>query len=379
MSGLKNRLAAAIRRDGPLSIADYMTVCLTDPENGYYTNAQAIGRQGDFITAPEISQVFGELIGLFLADYWQRSGAPGRICLAELGPGRGTLMADLLRAARLVPGFFQALEVHLVEVSPRLAAEQAERLAESGKQPVWQPDIASLPQGLPLFVVANEFFDALPIRQFEKTAEGWFERLVGLDEAGTGLATCLSGEPAPDIPPHADSAPLGAIVETAEAASAVSQALAARISQDGGIALYIDYGHAGTALGDTFQAVRAHGFADPLAEPGLADLTAHVDFGALAASAVGAAGAGAVIWGPIGQGSFLGRLGLRQRVLSLGAGKPPETVRALEAAAARLAAPDRMGVLFKCLVVSRQGGPVPAGFEPADTAPALEPQLGGTR
>ena len=341
-----------------MPLSDYMAACLTDPEDGYYTKARPLGREGDFITSPEISQVFGELLGLALADYWDRSGRPARLCLAELGPGRGTLMADILRAARIVPGFFEAAEIHLVEVGERLAADQAAALRDSGKSPRWHAALDDLPGGLPLFLVANEFFDALPIRQFVRLEGGWRERLVGLD-AQTGELAFRLGEAAD--PPTLD-APKGSVAEIAGPAREAVRALAKRLAAEGGIALIVDYGHEGGAFGDSFQAVRGHAYADPFAEPGLADLTAHVDFSALARAA---GEAGAWSWGPVSQGTLLGRLGIAERVRRLVAGKPPEAAREIETAANRLVSPDRMGALFKALALTRPEAPPPAGFGPA--------------
>lgn len=364
MTTLEERLRATLRRDGPMFVATYMQTCLTDPDHGYYTRSQAIGRQGDFITAPEISQVFGELIGLFFADYWQRSGAPSAVTLIELGPGRGTLMADLLRAAKTVPGFAKSLDVHLVEISPLLRDEQAERLAGCGFQPTWHADIADIADiatGQPVFVIANEFFDALPIRQFVLGENGWRERVI-CEEPVTGALVMGLSEQLATVPDRFCLSPVGSTVETTEAAGGIGRHIAGRIATHGGIGLVIDYGHGGSAVGDTFQAVRDHAYADPLVEPGKADLTAHVDFGYLADCAVEA---GAKPWRLIDQRAFLQNLGLGERVQGLSRGKPPSLVRDLKAAADRLIGESQMGALFKCLAITPAGAPsiCPAGFE----------------
>jgi SAM-dependent MidA family methyltransferase len=314
---LADRIKALIRHDGPMSVASYMALALGDPEHGYYATREPFGRGGDFVTAPEVSQMFGELIGLWCLVVWQRMGSPERFELVELGPGRGTLMADLWRAASIRRGFVEAARVHLVETSRRLRAAQAETLAHLPRPPVWHDDIASLPLG-PAIIVANEFFDALPVRQFALTEDGWRERVIGLDD------------------------------ETCRPAGAIAGALASRVAAQGGAFLAIDYGYA-EGCGDTLQAVRAHAFADPLSEPGRADLTAHVDFGALANAA---RGAGARVHGPMTQGDFLVKLGLLDRAASLGADKAVEARDELTAAVDRLAGPSGMGTLFKVLAAT---------------------------
>ncbi|HET7716600.1 MAG TPA: SAM-dependent methyltransferase, partial [Bauldia sp.] len=299
MTPLGEKIAALIAANGPITIADYMALCLGDREHGYYMVREPFGGSGDFITAPEVSQIFGELIGLWAVATWQAMGSPSPFVLVELGPGRGTLMADLLRAARLRPAFLDAARIHLVETSPRLRAIQEATLA--GAAVTWHAAIDALPAG-PAIVVANEFFDALPIRQYVATASGWAERMVGLDEAGRlrfGMRD--SAGPSSTVPTHAKPSarmgkptpsgegdtPYGAggIVEISPAATAIMSTLATRIASDGGAALIIDYGYEGPAFGETLQAVRGHRHVDPLAEPGEADLTAHVDFAALARAA----------------------------------------------------------------------------------------------
>ena len=347
---LGEKLAAIIAADGPISIADYMRHCLADPQHGYYATRDPLGAAGDFVTAPEISQMFGELIGAWLVHAWRAAGAPVPAILAEAGPGRGTLMADILRAASIDPAFVNAISVHLVETSPALRDKQKAMLSGlSGvKAPVtWHERIEDVPEG-PLFFIANEFFDALPIRQYIRTGGQWRERVVGLGDTGNlalGLGPGRLDRPIKD-------APEGAIVEIRPAATAIMDIIAGRIAASGGAALIIDYGYGQAAFGDTFQAVRNHAFADPLTEPGEADLTAHVDFAALARSA---RKAGAAAHGPMDQGAFLLATGLLERAARLGAGKDAQTRDAISEAVERLAGPDAMGALFKVLAVTHTG------------------------
>jgi SAM-dependent MidA family methyltransferase len=298
----------------------------------------------DFTTAPEISQVFGELLGLWAAVVWQSMGAPDPVILAESGPGRGTLMADALRAiGQTVPAFRRALPVHLVETSPRLRAVQAALLPDA----TWHERIETLPSG-PLLLLANEFLDALPIRQQVETATGWAERYV------VGGRFVL----VPDEPPNAS----GEVVEFSEAACAVVRHLAARLVREGGAALFLDYGPETSQPGDSLQALRHGAPVDPLADPGSADLTAHVDFPALATVA---RAAGAAVHGPIPQGLFLTRLGLYPRAQRLARGQPWCRAAELIEAAQRLAEPERMGRLFKAFAVTDPRLPVPPGFAAA--------------
>lgn len=354
---LAARIADLITVGGPITVADYMAICLGDPDDGYYFTRDPFGTAGDFVTAPEISQMFGEIVGAALVEGWQSVGAPSPVHLVELGPGRGTLMADILRVVRLKPELSEALDVHLVETSPALRAAQARTIAPSGRRPRWHDSIESLPEG-PLLVIANEFFDALPIRQFVAAGGVWRERVVGLGPAG-GLAFGLGAGTLDHsrLPPELHPARDGAILEASTASTAAMTALAARIAAHGGLALVIDYGHVRSAVGDTFQAVKAHQPVDPLAEPGLADLTAHVDFAALARAA---AAAGAAVHGPLEQGQFLTAAGLLQRAGHLGAGKGPEVQEAIRTAVERLAGPREMGKLFKVMAVTRPGVPTAA-------------------
>ena len=304
----------------------------------YYANHDPFA---DFTTAPEISQVFGELLGLWAAVVWQQMGRPAPVLLAEAGPGRGTLMADALRAIGQVAGdFAAALRLHLVETSPRLRAEQAARLPSA----TWHERLADLPQG-PLILLANEFLDALPIRQFVRRAGSWRERHVA---AGAFIECPLTDLPF-DLP---DDLTEGAVIEVNEVARAAVADLAARLAQSGGAALFLDYGPEGSAAGDSFQAIRAGRPADPLRAPGSADLTAHVDFAALARRA---RDVGAAVFGPLAQGIFLARLGLSERARRLARERTPEQAAAIFAGVERLAAPDRMGRLFKALAIAHPG------------------------
>jgi NADH dehydrogenase [ubiquinone] 1 alpha subcomplex assembly factor 7 len=347
MTPLEAEIRRIIAVDGPMSVAAFMRLCLGHPEHGYYTTRDPFGRGGDFITAPEISQMFGELIGLWAAAAWQAMGAPARVALMELGPGRGTLMADALRAARVVPAFVAALNVHLVETSPVLRRLQQERLAGLGVPVAWHGDIADVPDG-PLIVIANEFFDALPVHQAVKAADGWHERMVGVD-AGA-LAFALHPDPIPGfaaiVPGRLAGAPTGAVYEW-RSGDVVAE-IAHRVAGHGGAALTLDYGHRESALGETLQAVGRHAFADPLASPGEVDLTAQVDFAALARTAEGA---GARVHGPVAQGEFLRRLGIEARAAALRATATPAQAVDIDDALARLAGTggDAMGELFKAI------------------------------
>jgi SAM-dependent MidA family methyltransferase len=348
---LERELRRMIAAEGPISVAAYMAQCLCHPRYGYYVTRDPFGAAGDFITAPEISQMFGELLGLWAIGIWQRVGSPTRVALVELGPGRGTLMADALRAAKIVPEFRAALEVHLVEISPALRRRQEETLLASGVDIVWHDHPSMLPDA-PLIVLANEFLDALPVRQAVKGADGWHERMVGLADTA-GFAFGLSPEPLPRfeelLPAHLRGAQAGALFEW-RSDTLVSE-LCRRLVRFGGAALFVDYGHLEPAFGDTLQAMRGHAYADPLQNPGETDLTAHVDFTAVAAAA---RQAGARTHGPVPQGEFLGLLGIAARAARLKAAAAPAQRDAVDAALARLVGPGRqnMGELFKVLVLS---------------------------
>ena len=340
---LPDRLARAITLAGPMPVSQFMAAA-----NGhYYATQEAIGAGGDFVTAPEISQMFGELIGLWCADVWDRAGRP-EAAWVELGPGRGTLAADARRA--MAKAGFEP-PVHFVETSPRLRALQADAVPEA----TFHDSVDTLPTDVALIVVANEFFDALPIRQLIRRGDGWHERLVACQDT---LFLPIAGKPVPldVLPEPLRDAPAGSVLEISPASVAVMTALARRITAQGGALLAIDYGYEGPALGDTLQAVRGHGFANPFEDPGAVDLSAHVDFTTLAAAAQSA---GAVAWGPITQRDLLGGLGIDTRATAL-ARVTPEKADAILADRARLM--SDMGTLFRALAVTRADWPTPAAF-----------------
>jgi SAM-dependent MidA family methyltransferase len=343
---LPDTLRRRIQASGPISVAEYMAQANTH----YYATRDPFGAAGDFTTAPEISQMFGELAGLWLADAWDRAGRPQGTRYVELGPGRGTLAADALRAMRAA-GLTPAVE--LVETSPLLRARQ-EALLPGAR---WHDGLETLPEAGPLLVVANEFFDALPARQIVRAGAGWYERVVDAEE---GRFVPKAGPPVPGsaIPAHVREAPEGSILEVSPAAAAVAAALAQRLVRQGGVALIVDYGHALTAAGETLQAVRGHAYADPWEEPGESDLTVHVDFEALGAAA---RAQGATVAGPVGQGAWLTALGIDARTAALTAAAP-DRADEIAAARTRLVDPAQMGTLFKVLALVAPGWPAPAGF-----------------
>ncbi len=349
MTSLKDQLIAQITAQGPISLAEYMQVCLFHPSLGYYATRDPLGVEGDFTTAPEISQMFGELLGLCLAQTWLDQGRPDGAVFAELGPGRGTLMRDALRAAGSVVG---DIPVHLVEASPALRKVQAETLGAA--EVTWHDHAAQLPE-VPLFLIANEFFDALPIRQFRRGETGWFERQVGAGEGRLHL-----GE-APETGFEAlahrlgDTEP-GQVVELRASAGPIIEALSEKIARCGGAAILIDYGD-WRSRGDTFQAVKGHEPVDPFGEPGNADLTAHVDFEALAAASSCATA------GMTPQGVFLERLGITARANALAQGLTGDALQAHIAAHRRLTHPDAMGHLFKAIALYPEAAPPPPGFD----------------
>lgn len=345
MTPLAEILARRIEATGPITLADYMTECLLHPRFGYYATRDPLGRSGDFVTAPEISQMFGEVIGLGFAQAWLDQGRPAPFLLAELGPGRGTLMADLLRAAAVVPGFRAAAALHLVEASPVLRRAQAEVLGDAN--PVWHDRLDTLPD-LPLFLIANEFLDALPIRQFQRASEGWCERQVGVAGGALVFGLAVATHYAALADRLDDTGP-GMVVETCAPATAVAEAVAGRIATRGGAALFVDYGN-WRSRGDTFQAMQAHGYVDPLEAPGCADLTAHVDFEAISRAVDRVPGATASGMTP--QGVVLERLGITARAQALARNLTGAALESHLAAHRRLTHRDEMGSLFQCLSVT---------------------------
>lgn len=351
MTALAEDLRALIASEGPIPVDRYMALALGHPRHGYYMTRDPFGAGGDFVTAPEISQVFGELVGVWAAEAWAAMGRPAAVRLVELGPGRGTLMADLLRAARSLPAFHAALSVHMVETSPHLAARQRQALAAAGVPAAWHRDLAEVPAG-PTILIANEFLDALPVRQFIMTERGWRERVIGL--SGGSLAFGLAADPVPPalVPERLRAAEPGAACEIRPAQDALAAGLAARNAPLAG--LFVDYGHIGSAHGETLQAVKDHRFVDPLTEPGEADLTAHVDFEAFG-DAVRAAGLAAAP--PVTQRDLLFLLGLAPRAEAL-ARANPAAFDMIRAGVERLVdpSPAGMGALFKTIAVASDDG-----------------------
>lgn len=356
MNALAARIARLIETQGPLSIAQFVTVALHDPDDGYYATRDPFGVRGDFITAPEISQIFGELIGLWCVQVWLDQGRPSPARLVELGPGRGTLMVDALRAARLVPEFLDAVEIVLVEASPTLRAVQGESLREFGARVRWSSEWV-VDKSCPHFVIANEFFDALPIRQYVRTERGWCERMVTV-ENNDALAFALAPIATPLGFEGGDAAPLGAVYEVSPAALALAEEIARGIARHGGAALVVDYGYSQPGFGETLQAVGGQTFKTVLADPGAVDLSAHVDFAALATAAHRG---GARTCGPIGQGSFLKALGVDARASRL-ARNDPDHAPTIAGAVDRLTNPAQMGTLFKALAIMPPNAPLPPGF-----------------
>ncbi len=358
MSALHAKIRDMILQDGPIPLELYMMLALSHPSLGYYASRDPLGEKGDFITSPEISQMFGELLGLWAVDAWTNMGSPGELHLIELGPGRGTLMQDALRAAKLAPDFLAALQVHLVEASPILIEAQKQRLSGYAHQIHWHASLDTIPEG-PSIVLANEFFDALPVRQYVKTPNGWHERMIGLDE-NDSLAFGLSPDAETNIKAEA---PIGSVLEISTLSYRLIMQIAQRLLRSGGAALIIDYGHVQTSFGETLQAISGHQPVDPLANPGEADLSAHVDFDSLQRAA---RNSGAQIYGPVLQADFLKRLGIEQRAASLMHQADETQSAAIAAALKRLTQIDQptdMGALFKVMAFTHPAMPEPAGFE----------------
>jgi NADH dehydrogenase [ubiquinone] 1 alpha subcomplex assembly factor 7 len=358
---LEKDIRRRIRAAGPMPVDEYMNLCLADPAYGYYTTRDPLGARGDFITAPEISQMFGELIGLWMTAVWKQMGAPANVRIIELGPGRGTLMKDALRAAEVVPEFRNALVVHMVELSPMLKAQQEKTLEHLVIPVYWHASFDDVPEGSAI-IVANEFFDALPVRQAVKTEKGWHERQIGVGEDGK-LSFTIGAEPIRHferlLPLPLRAAPADGIFEWR--ADSVAIDLGRRVAK-GGAALVIDYGHATSAVGNTLQAVGQHAYADPLTAPGTVDLTAHVDFQPLIATMEAI---GTKAYGPIEQSEFLRRLGIETRALTLKANATRAAAAAVDSALARLTGHGRtgMGALFKAAAFTHPALGVPPGFE----------------
>jgi len=358
---LLERLKTEIAAGGPIGVDVYMARCLHDPKDGYYATRPALGADGDFITAPMVSQMFGELIGLWAVEAWRRMAAPARVLLVEMGPGDGTLMSDVLRAARLAPDFLDAAELWLIETSQPLAARQQERLAGAAPALRWIERLDQAPGDAPMLLIANELLDCLPARQFVRTAEGLAERVVGLGQDG---ALAFGLRPAPlGAAPAAEGAACGALIEVSTAQQALAAELGSRVVRQGGAALLIDYGSGEPGGGDTLQALARHTAVDPLAAPGEADLTVHADFPAVCGAA---AAAGASV-GLLTQGVFLGRLGIVERAAALARGRPDQAPR-IERQLDRLIGDEAMGALFKAACIHHPGLAPPA-FEDASWSP----------
>lgn len=370
-SPLHHEIAKLIATAGPMPVWRYMQLCLTHPRYGYYIAHDPLGREGDFITAPEVSQMFGELIGLWAASVWREMGSPSTVHLIELGPGRGTMMADALRALRVLPPLHDALSIHMVEINPVLRDQQRATLA-GVHNAHWHNSLDDVPRG-PSIILANEYIDALPIHQMVKRDDGWHERTVELDAAGK-LIFGVAQDAVPRfevlLPPLVRAAPVGAIFEWRPDSEIM--ALAMRLRETGGAALIVDYGHVRSDAGDTLQAIARHSFADPLQNAGEADVTAHVDFQALARAAEDV---GACVHGPVTQGEFLQRLGIDARANSLMANASEEVADGIKTAKTRLIGSGRggMGAMFKVLAISDPSLPMLVGFADEDPAAGAAP------
>jgi NADH dehydrogenase [ubiquinone] 1 alpha subcomplex assembly factor 7 len=347
---LLSEIKKLIQSLGPMPVWRYMELCLTHPQHGYYVSRDPLGREGDFTTAPEVSQMFGELLGLWTASVWKGMGSPALLRLVELGPGRGTMMADALRALRILPPLYQMLNIHLVEINPVLRDKQKAALS-AARNISWHDSIDDVPEG-PAIILANEYFDVLPIHQAVKKETGWHERVIVLDEDGN-LAFDAAPDPLPRfevlLPPLLRAAPAGAVFEWRPDAEIMK--IASRVRDQDGAALIIDYGHVRSDAGDTFQAIARHSYTDPLKTPGQADVTAHVDFRALANAAEDM---GARVHGPVTQGDFLQQLGIETRAVTLMAKASHEVSEDISIALQRLIGGGRggMGTMFKVLGVS---------------------------
>lgn len=332
---LENIIRELITYNGSLSVAAYWSLCLSHPEHGYYMNRDPLGAQGDFTTAPEISQLFGEMVGIWIAERWHEMGQPEAFYLVECGPGRGTLMADVLRVAKILPDFLRSIQIHLVEMSPSLRAKQGEAL--KGHQLVWHEDISTLPNNLPIIFIGNEFLDALPVHQYVFQDGKWFERMVGLDghkNLSWGLlASGMDFGRSPEV---------GAVLEISPAREDFMADIAGRIGSQGGAGLFIDYGHDQSGYGDTLQAVKDHHYADILKDCGEADITSHVDFGRLS-EIVRAKNLSVLL---SGQGEFLKRLGIEIRAEQLA-----QKSDSISSGLHRLIDDAEMGKLFRVMEI----------------------------
>jgi NADH dehydrogenase [ubiquinone] 1 alpha subcomplex assembly factor 7 len=357
MNALGERIAALIEANGPIDVAQFMTMCLHDPKDGAYASRSPIGAGGDYVTSPEISQVFGEMCGLWVVQSWHNQGRPARPLLVELGPGRGTMMKDALRAISAAARKFLAdAEIVLVEASPALRELQEKTLTDAPAKISWVGNFNEIAVERPLYLLANEFFDCLPIRQFVKKDGRWFEKMMTVKDKALTLA--LAPVPVRVLPAGFEAAPEGGVCESCPAATALAQDIGHKLAAYGGTALVIDYGYAVPEFRDTLQAVKRHKYADVLSAPGSCDLSAHVDFGALAAAAKKG---GAATFGPREQGDFLADIGIEVRVqkLIMANAKQAQTI---VGSVRRLIAPKEMGALFKVLALTPASAPKPPGF-----------------
>mgnify|MGYP001222312244 CR=1 FL=1 len=361
MTPLESRLRHIIKTAGSISVAKFMQIALSDPEYGYYQTRDPLGVQGDFVTSPEISQIFGEIIGLWCVVTWQNAGRPRNIILLELGPGRGTLMADILKTAKKVsPEFTNALKVHLIETSPVLKQQQRAILKEY--EITWQNDIEQIPSE-PALIIANEFFDALPTEQYVMTKDGWYQRHITVDQKHDNLSFInvpLKKQESPVFPNQISNAKIDSIFERNAISERIMRSIAERIRDNGLASLIIDYGHTQTQLGETLQAVKSHKYHNPLTDIGEVDLTSHVDFEALVATSKTL---GTRVHGPITQRDFFTSLGIEQRTRTLAAKAEGGQVPLLLEGSKRLIAKNGMGTLFKVMAITPKRGETPAGFE----------------
>jgi NADH dehydrogenase [ubiquinone] 1 alpha subcomplex assembly factor 7 len=361
MTALKDHLVKIIKLNGPISISDYMMESMTNPQHGYYVNQDPLGERGDFITSPEISQMFGEMIGLWFADMWVKMNCPHKVNLVEFGPGRGTLMMDALRALRVIPDFLKAIDIHLVEASPELQKIQQKKIIHPNIN--WHASVqkAIEDNDAPIFIIANEFFDALPIKQYQKSGSGWHERMVSLNEAGNELITMLSPFPVQNLilPKELNLVEDHSIVEVSPMSDYIMSEISIQIKEKSGAALIIDYGYTRHQTGETLQAVKSHQYSNIYDNPGDTDLSAHVNFNRLQniAKQVGTS-----TYGPIDQGDFLTALGIKQRALQLSTSTYAEQSSDITTSLNRLISPNEMGSLFKVFGISSQKNIVPAGF-----------------
>ncbi len=366
MTGLNNHLINLIKLHGPIPISSYMTEVLTNPKYGYYVNQKAFGVEGDFTTAPEISQMFGELIGLWFADVWLKMDRPHKIHLIELGPGRGTLMADFIRVLRVLPEFLNVIELHFVEASPQMADIQKKKMSKFEGTINWHETVKSALNAAendlePTFIIANEFFDALPVRQFQKGELGWHERMVTVNEKGDGLTTMLSPFPVQEVrlPEHLKMGELHSVIEVSPMTEFITDEICKHLKLYNGTALFIDYGYTIHRTGETLQAIEKHKYANIYKNPGLADLSAHVNFKKVM-DIIEASGL--VSLGPVYQGKFLSDMGIEERVKILTKQATAEQSKDILNALNRLVAPDEMGTLFKVVGILSEADIEVSGF-----------------